>query len=87
VPAQEAHEDEGHRHVEGVIPGRENTLPEDREQAELDQIRGNRDRASGLDLSRRALGRQFRPPANEIKAPAGELEERGETLPREEGGL
>ncbi|HKC13205.1 MAG TPA: hypothetical protein VKI41_14340, partial [Vicinamibacteria bacterium] len=84
---QEAHEDEGHRHVEGVVPGRENAFPEDRKQPELDQVRRNRNRARGLDLARRALGRQLRPPGDEIKVPAGAPVEPDETLPREEGGL
>jgi len=84
VPTQEAHEDEGHNHVEGVVPGRENAFPEDRKQPELDQVRRDRNRARGLDLPRRALGRQFRP-LGEIKAPAEDDVAPSETMPKEEG--
>jgi hypothetical protein len=87
VPAQEAHEDESHGHVEGVVPGRENTLAEDREQPELDQIGRNRNRARGLDLSCRTLGRQLRPPGGEIKAEAGEAEQSVETRRWEKRGF
>ena len=84
MPTQEAHENEGHHHVESVVPGRENAFPEDRKQPELDQVRRNRNRARGLDFARRALGRQLRPPGDELKALAGDPGEPDETLPREE---
>jgi hypothetical protein len=81
MPAQEAHEDEGHHHVEGVVPGRENPFPEDRKQAELDQVGRNRNRAGGLDLARCPLGRQFRPRGDEIRGSTGDAAEPDETLP------